>query len=426
MISLDLGITNAARGRFALLSLLVAASALLAACGGDSSSPAPTALSCDNSMKTAFVPDANTQVLLVKSFKKGDSLALSGTPASPTPPVAANDLCFVKLNVGPGNPGPASAPSTSPGIGIEIWLPTAANWNQKIHNLGGGGWAGGNQGSTTLIGNAGAAATAGAEGSVVGSTDTGHSIGNGSFAMNPDGTPNTRSLAGLRGAQPARTRVEDQGVDAGVLPAGAEVRLLGRLLDRRSAGLQDHPEPSRRLQRLSRRCAGVQLDQVHHHRALSADRLPARPRRRRPDRGAAGAGERQGGERLRRRRRAAPRLHPQSGPVHVRPDARCHCALQRGRRQRRRRRHEFGGRMRDAGAGAGDEQDLVRADRRRLGARSANRQRIHPHIGQRPALVRPVAGSDAHGARRARRRSRSRRTWSRSSCRTRRSRRRRS
>jgi hypothetical protein len=135
-------------------------------------------------MKTAFKPDANTSVLLVKAFKKGDALTLS----SAVTPVAANDLCFVKLNVGPGNAGPASAPSTSPGIGIEVWLPTAANWNQRIHNLGGGGWAGGNQGSTTAIGNVGAAATAGTEGSVVATTNTGHTVGNGSFAMNADGT----------------------------------------------------------------------------------------------------------------------------------------------------------------------------------------------------------------------------------------------
>ena len=152
---------------------------------------APVALTCDDSMKTAFKPDTNTTVLLVKAFKKGDSLALSGTAATPAPPVAVTDLCFVKLNVGPGNPGPAGAPSTSPGIGIEVWLPSLANWNQRIHNLGGGGWAGGNQGSTTLIGNVGAASTAGNEGSVVGTTDTGHSVGSGSFAMNPDGTINT-------------------------------------------------------------------------------------------------------------------------------------------------------------------------------------------------------------------------------------------
>ena len=190
----------AARARLAAMFSVVAASALSAGCGGSSAPspaptppppPAPTALTCDASLMTAFVPDANTTVLLVKAFKMGDSLALAGTPASPAPPVAANDLCLVKLNVGPGNPGPVGAPSTSPGIGIEVWLPTTVNWNQKIHNLGGGGWAGGNQGSLTLIGNTGGAATAGTEGSVVGSTDTGHAIGGtGSFAMNPDGSIN--------------------------------------------------------------------------------------------------------------------------------------------------------------------------------------------------------------------------------------------
>ncbi len=184
-----------ARARLTLLLTLLTAAVLPVACGGgDSSAPATTtpppaavALTCDDSMKTAFAPDANTTVLLVKSFKTGDPLTLG----SATTPVAANDLCFVKLNVGPGNSGAASAPSTSAGIGIEVWLPSAANWNERIHNLGGGGWAGGNQGSITAIGNVGAAATAGTEGSVVGTTDTGHSIGNGSFAMNADGTINS-------------------------------------------------------------------------------------------------------------------------------------------------------------------------------------------------------------------------------------------
>jgi feruloyl esterase len=141
-------------------------------------------------MKTAFTPDANTTVLLVKQFKKGDSLLLTGTPTSTTP-TAGNDLCFVKLQVGPGNPGPAGAPSTSAGIGIEVWLPTTANWNQRIHNLGGGGWAGGNQLSLTAIGNTSAASTAATEGSVVGTTDTGHSVSNGTWAMNPDRSINT-------------------------------------------------------------------------------------------------------------------------------------------------------------------------------------------------------------------------------------------
>ena len=194
-MTLETSLRDGAHARLALLFSLAAVSAL-SACGGSDDAPAPApapapqALTCDDTMKAAFKPDANTTVLVVKSFKAGDPIALSGTTG--TPPVAAKDLCFVKLNVGPGNPGAASAPSTSPGIGMEIWLPAPANWNQKIHNMGGGGWAGGaNYQSTTLIATTGNAATAANEGSVVGATDTGHSIGNGSFAMNPDGTINS-------------------------------------------------------------------------------------------------------------------------------------------------------------------------------------------------------------------------------------------
>lgn len=185
----------------ALLLGITAISALLVlgGCSSDSNNsvsavtPTPTALlTCDNSMIAAFKPDANTTVTLVKAFKKGDSLALSGTPAAPVPPVAANDLCMVKINVGPGNPGPVGAPSTSAGIGIEVWLPSTANWNNKVHVLGGGGWAGGTAiSSLTVLGSTSAASTAGNEGSVSAATDTGHTIGNGSFAMNPDGSINT-------------------------------------------------------------------------------------------------------------------------------------------------------------------------------------------------------------------------------------------
>ena len=174
-----------------------AAAATLMACGGtpgDSNSAAMAdrarASRCEDSLKTAFKPDSNTSVVLVKAFKAGDPLALAGTPASPPPPVAGSDLCLVKLVVGPGSPGAAGAPSTSAGIGIEVWLPSPSSWNERIRNLGGGGWAGGNQSSPTLIGNVAAAAVA-AAGYVVGTTDTGHTVGNGSFAMREDGGINS-------------------------------------------------------------------------------------------------------------------------------------------------------------------------------------------------------------------------------------------
>lgn len=192
------------RGTRAAIAASTILLALTACGGGDGSAvvptanaPAATTLSCDESMKAAFKPDANTTVLLVKAFRKGDALTLSSA-VTPTTPVAANDLCVVKLNVGPGNPGPVNAPSTSAGIGIEVWLPTVANWNERIHVKGGGGWSGLTESSLTqlagvvkvVVGTMTPAEIAGVEGAVSASTDTGHVTGTtgASFAMDPDGT----------------------------------------------------------------------------------------------------------------------------------------------------------------------------------------------------------------------------------------------
>ncbi|MFK0206334.1 tannase/feruloyl esterase family alpha/beta hydrolase [Agrobacterium sp. NPDC090283] len=158
-------------------------------------SSGPVLLTCDDSLKTAFKPNANTTVIAVKEFKRGDPLVLSGAPTANTP-TAASDVCMVKLNVGPGNVGPADAPSTSPGIGIEVWLPSRASWNRRIHNLGGGGWQGGASGSPTEI-DGGGASVAGVEGAVSSTTDLGHSggmLGSGVFAMNPNGSLNEKLL----------------------------------------------------------------------------------------------------------------------------------------------------------------------------------------------------------------------------------------
>lgn len=126
--------------RITTLAAVAVATILQAGCGGsDSPAPTPTALACDDAIKTAFKPDANTTVLLVKAFKQGDPVALSGTPSTPVPQKAPADLCLVKLLVGPGNAGPAGAPSTSAGIGIEVWLPNAASWNQRVRVYGSGG-----------------------------------------------------------------------------------------------------------------------------------------------------------------------------------------------------------------------------------------------------------------------------------------------
>lgn len=192
----------------ALTRLLAGAAALgLAACGSSESitpetpaaPAAPAPLSCNETMKTGFAPDANTKVLLVKAFKKGDPLLATGTATSTTP-TATSDVCMVKLLVGPGNPGIAGAPSTSPGIGIEVWLPAPGRWNNRIHVRGGGGWAGTAEANIAQLAGAGADApspysVAMDEGAVSASTDTGHTSTperiDASFAMNPDGTINT-------------------------------------------------------------------------------------------------------------------------------------------------------------------------------------------------------------------------------------------
>jgi len=212
--SVAANVANPMRAPTWLLSLLM--SSILAACGGGGSgvspisasgatgeggsatNPPPTevaSLSCDNSIKTNFKPDAQTSVLLVKSYKKGDSFPNAAFDGATTAP---NDLCLVKLLVGPGNPGPAGAPSTSPGIGIEVWLPAKDNWNGRLHATGGGGWAGTEEADVNKISSLAvgsdmrsAPTIAGTEGAVTASTDTGHTGGDGSFAMNPDGTINS-------------------------------------------------------------------------------------------------------------------------------------------------------------------------------------------------------------------------------------------
>lgn len=126
-------------GRMLLASTMIA-TALLVGCANMGPVAATAPLPCDDGLKTAFQADALTTVVAVLPYKKGDKVFVSDSGA---PVTLAADMCMVKLKVGPGNPGPADARSTSLGIGIEVWLPTRAQWNQRIRNYGGGGYLGG-------------------------------------------------------------------------------------------------------------------------------------------------------------------------------------------------------------------------------------------------------------------------------------------
>ena len=88
----------------------------------------------------------------------------------------------------PREPGTGRVSSTSAGIGIEVWLPDS--WNERIRDVGSGGWAGGVHSDPTRVGSRAVAITGANQGFAGGTSDHGHVLSNGSFAMNPDGSIN--------------------------------------------------------------------------------------------------------------------------------------------------------------------------------------------------------------------------------------------
>ena len=114
------------------------------------------------------------------------------------PPItAAADLCLVKLLVGPGATAEKdkTARSYSEGIGIEVWLPTPANWNERIRNYGGGGWVGGGHRYADQIGSKVPAIVNANIGYASGTTDAGQPwYQDGSFAFLSNGKVNAESL----------------------------------------------------------------------------------------------------------------------------------------------------------------------------------------------------------------------------------------
>ncbi|WP_337180572.1 tannase/feruloyl esterase family alpha/beta hydrolase [Sphingopyxis granuli] len=179
----------------------IAASASVAAAEETGDASSATTLRCDESMKAQFKPDAMTTVISVEQVRKGDTYpnpTMEQMVFASVPAVYGADLCHVKLLIGPGNPGPADAPSTSKGIGIEVWLPAKAAWNHRIHAIGGSGGTGSNEAVpgkisewTGAIDTRNAPRVAADEGAVTSTTDSGRGTDrSGSSWMYPDGSTN--------------------------------------------------------------------------------------------------------------------------------------------------------------------------------------------------------------------------------------------
>jgi len=155
-----------------------------------------------------FKDDPDTAVLQVRQYKAGDLLPNVVVdhviePGATPQPVKA-DLCQVKLVVGPAYPGPGNAPSTSAGIGIEMWLPSPEVWNGRLHALGGSGWSGGDATTLTRVSSIdtspdssrwrSSSTVAAEDGSATSMTDTGHTSGSSAKFLNPDGSFNKRGF----------------------------------------------------------------------------------------------------------------------------------------------------------------------------------------------------------------------------------------
>jgi len=165
---------------------------VMTGCG--SVAPAARPLACDESIKAAFKADADTTVVAVRAISKGAALVAVD---SPSPITAAVDMCLVKLLVGPGTTEEKDkgARSYSEGIGIEIWLPVPATWNERIRNYGGGGWVGGGHRYADKIGSKVPAIVNANLGYAVGTTDAGQPwYQDGSFAFLSDGGINREAL----------------------------------------------------------------------------------------------------------------------------------------------------------------------------------------------------------------------------------------
>ena len=356
----------------ALASSCGLAFALLAGCsdyGPVGSGSAPSApLNCDDGIKTAFKPDANTSVVAVRSIKAGDRLIAVDSAA---PITAAVDMCLVKLLVGPGVPSqPPTAPSFSDGIGIEIWLPARASWNERIRNYGGGGWVGGGHRYADQIGSKVPALVNANMGYAVGTTDAGQPLyQDGSFILKTDGRINRDAFRDFS----YRAMVEQ----------ATKTRALVKLYygkAQKFAYFDGHSQGGRQGLKVAQNypelydgymIAAPAIDQekfglarLYVQIVLKND-LGFSAVDSRCGEGVRGQGERRECARGGCMRQGASRLSDRSVPVRLRPGQGCRRAVCRRVDRRRGRQQHRRGQLRDGEGSDRDRQDLVRSDQRR-------------------------------------------------------------
>jgi hypothetical protein len=178
--------------------LAAAATPLVLAAAAPTASPAPRRDDlCSLAATSAIEKGTGAHVLLIKHFAKGDALRLgqetdrSGKRDTSPARIADNEVCVIKLVTGPSVAGPADAPSTTRGVGIEVWLPPSSNWNSRFLSIVPGGWAGDRNvksaGALSLGGDMGFAVE---HGYITSKTDLGVEGARGSEMMMPDGSIN--------------------------------------------------------------------------------------------------------------------------------------------------------------------------------------------------------------------------------------------
>lgn len=155
---------------------------------------------CDPTAVTAVARRAKVRVLASRLILKGEPVPIGqGTGlAGAAPEIATSDVCVLKLNAAHPVPGPAGAPSTSSGIGIELWLPAREAWNHRFLSLLPGGFAGDPAvQSTTQMSRSGDDGFATVHGYATSVTDLGVQGERGNVLMLQDGSINSEGWENL-------------------------------------------------------------------------------------------------------------------------------------------------------------------------------------------------------------------------------------